>query len=140
MRIIPSGEKIGTIVMHGGFDSFIEEFYSWMRYLSDHGYEVLAFEGPGQGAALKKYGIALDYRWENSAKKILDYFQVDDVTWLGISMGGWFCFRAAAFESRIKRVIASGIAFDYMKFPNILEQLLMKLFFHHFRNFSDRMS
>ncbi|MFX0139861.1 MAG: alpha/beta hydrolase, partial [Candidatus Hodarchaeota archaeon] len=25
----------GTIVMHGGFDSFVEEFYSWMRYFSD---------------------------------------------------------------------------------------------------------
>ncbi len=32
-------------------------------------------------------------------------------------MGGWLCFRAAAYESRIKRVIASSIAYDYMKIP-----------------------
>ena len=32
-------------------------------------------------------------------------------------MGGWLCFRAAAFEPRIKRVIASSIAFDYMQIP-----------------------
>ena len=29
----------GTIVIHGGFDSFIEEFYSWMRFFAERGYE-----------------------------------------------------------------------------------------------------
>jgi pimeloyl-ACP methyl ester carboxylesterase len=140
MKIPPVGETKGTIVMHGGFDSFIEEFYSWMRYFSDHGYEVIAFEGPGQGVALKKYGLALDYQWEKPAKAILDHFKLNDVTWLGISMGGWFCFRAAAFEPRIKRVIASGIAYDYSKLPNIVAQWIMKLFFKHFKNFTNNMT
>jgi len=141
MKIPPvSGKKKGTIVMHGGFDSFIEEFYSLMRYFSDHGYEVVAFDGPGQGAARKKYGLALDHEWEKPAKAILDFFKLDDVTWHGLSMGGWFCFRAAAFEPRIKRVIASSIAFDYIKLSNIVTQLLMKLFFGHLRNFSNKAS
>ncbi len=130
----------GTIVMHGGFDSYIEEFYSWMRFFSDRGYDVIAFEGPGQGGARKKHGIALDYRWEKPAKAVLDYFDLNDVTWLGISMGGYFCFRAAAFEPRIKRVIASGVAYDYMQFPNKFFQWLMMLFFTRFRNFSNRSS
>ena len=141
MKISPVREnKKGVIVMHGGFDSFVEEFYSWMRYFSDQGYEVIAFEGPGQGAALKKYRLALDYEWEKPAKAVLDYFKLNDVTWLGISMGGWFCFRAAAFEPRIKRVIASGIAFDYTQFPNILGQLIMKLFFGRFRKFTNKVT
>ena len=141
MKIPPvGGQKKGTIVMHGGFDSFIEEFYSLMRYFSDNGYEVVAFDGPGQGAALKKYGLALDYKWEKPAKAILDYFKLNDVSWHGLSMGGWFCFRAAAFEPRIKRVIASSIAFDYMKLSNIIAQLLTKLFFGHLRNFSNKAS
>jgi pimeloyl-ACP methyl ester carboxylesterase len=135
-----SGKKKGTIVLHGGFDSYIEEFYSWMRYFSDHGYEVIAFEGPGQGAARKKYGLVLDHEWEKPAKVILDYFQLRDVTWLGISMGGYFCFRAAAFEPRIKRVIASGIAYDYTQIPNIVGQFIMKLFFKHFRNFTNKVT
>ena len=134
-----SGKK-GVIVMHGGFDSYIEEFYSWMRYFADHGYEVIAFEGPGQGAARKKYGLALDYEWEKPTKAVLDYFKLDDVTLLGISMGGWFCFRAAGFEPRINRVIASGIAYDYMKFPNIVAQWMGNLFFHHLRDFTNKMS
>ena len=140
IKLAPVREKKGCLVMHGGFDSFIEEFYSWMRFFSDHGYEVFAFEGPGQGAACKKYGLVLDYQWEKPAKAVLDYFQLNDVTWLGISMGGWFCFRAAAFEPRIKRVIASGIAFDYSQFPNIVAQNMMFLFFKHFRNFTNKVT
>jgi hypothetical protein len=59
-----SEKKKGTIIIHGGFDSFMEEFYSWMRHCSDRGYEVIAFEGPGQGAARRKHGLALDiFMW-----------------------------------------------------------------------------
>jgi len=140
IKIPPLIDKRGTIVMHGGFDSFIEEFYSWMRYFSGRGYEVIGFEGPGQGAALKKHSLALDYEWEKPTKAVLDFFNLDDVTLLGISMGGWFCFRAAAFEPRIKRVIASGIAYDYMKFPNILARFIMRIFFLYFRDFTTRVT
>jgi alpha-beta hydrolase superfamily lysophospholipase len=81
-----------------------------MRYLSNRGYCVIGFDGPGQGAALRKFGLPITYQWEKSVKSVLDYFHLDDVTIIGISMGGWFCLRAAAFESRITRVIATGYA------------------------------
>jgi hypothetical protein len=35
------------VLLHGGFDSFIEEFYAMMRYFSDDGYDVIGFDGPG---------------------------------------------------------------------------------------------
>jgi pimeloyl-ACP methyl ester carboxylesterase len=132
--------KKGTIIIHGGFDSFMEEFYSWMRYFSDRGYEVIAFEGPGQGAARRKHGLAFDIEWEKPAGAVLDYFKLSDVTWLGISMGGWLCFRTAAFEPRIKRVIASGIAYDYMKSMNVVSEKLHMLFIKHLRNLSNKMA
>ncbi len=109
--------KRGTIVIHGGFDSFMEEFYSMATHFATLGYEVVMFEGPGQGGALKEYGLPLTYQWEKPSKAVLDYFDLDDVTLLGISMGGWLCLRAAAYEPRIKRVIALSIAYDYMKIP-----------------------
>jgi alpha-beta hydrolase superfamily lysophospholipase len=141
IRLLPANaQKRGVIVMHGGFDSFIEEFYSWMRYFSEQGYEAIGFEGPGQGGARKKYGLALDWRWEKSAKAVLDHFEVDDVTWLGISMGGWFCFRASAFEPRIKRVMASSIAFDYMQTPNLVAQQVGKLFFKYLRKLTNQVT
>jgi len=128
-------EKRGALVLHGGFDSFYEELYFLMRYFSDHGYEVVAFDGPGQGAARKKYGLAFDYEWEKPVKAILDYFKLADVTLLGISMGGWLCLRAAAFEPRIKRVIAHSVSFDVTQYTNVVGQQLAKLFFRKFRNF-----
>ncbi|MFC1873591.1 alpha/beta hydrolase [Chloroflexota bacterium] len=100
-----ASETKGTVVLHGGNDSFIEEMYPITRYFSDNGYEVIAFEGPGQGAALKKYGLTLNIEWEKPTSAVLDYFKLDDVTLLGVSMGGWLSLRAAAFEPRIKRVI-----------------------------------
>ena len=139
LKVPAKGEIKGTIVMHGGFDSFIEEWYFMMKYLAHAGYEIIAFEGPGQGAALKTYGIPLDIEWEKPTKAVLDYFNLDDVTLWGLSMGGWYCLRAAAFESRIIRVIAAGHSIDYMKsLPRILYDLHM-LFFKKFRNFTNKM-
>lgn len=132
-----SQPKKGTIVLHGGFDSFIEEFYSMMVFFSERNYDVVGFEGPGQGGARRKYGIAFDYEWEKPAKAILDYFDFGAVTWLGISMGGYLCFRAAAFEPRIVRVMASSIAFDYAKFHNVVAEKVGKFFFTRLRKISN---
>ena len=140
LRILSASEKKGTILIHGGFDSFIEEWYSMMRYFSNHGYEVIGFEGPGQGAALRKYGLPLTYEWEKPTKAILDYFHLDDVTLLGLSMGGWFCLRASAFESRIKRVIATGHAVDYMKSMNPIFRKIHLWCMEHCRDFMNRMA
>ncbi|MBL8162544.1 MAG: alpha/beta fold hydrolase [Anaerolineae bacterium] len=115
---VPSQTMVqGSLVIHGGFDSFIEEWYSAATYFAQRGYDVYLFDGPGQGGALKHSHLPMRYDWEKPAKAVLDYFNLDDVTWLGISMGGWLCFRAAAYEPRIRRVIASSIAYDYMEIP-----------------------
>jgi pimeloyl-ACP methyl ester carboxylesterase len=110
----------GTIVIHGGFDSLIEEFYYVMDYFRKLGYEVIAFEGPGQGYTLRKYRLALDHDWEKPTGAILDYFRLDNVTLIGISLGGYWCLRAAAFEPRIKKVVAYGLVYDYMELPGKL--------------------
>jgi hypothetical protein len=73
IRLPSSNKNKGTIVIHGGFDSFIEEFYSLMKYFSNSGYEVIGFEGPGQGATLRQYGIPITIEWEKPTKAILDY-------------------------------------------------------------------
>lgn len=140
LRLSPFNNNKGTIVIHGGFDSFIEEFYSMMKYFSNRGYEVIGFEGPGQGATLRKYGIPITIEWEKPTKTILDYFHLEDVTLIGLSMGGWFCLRASAFDNRIRRVIASGHAIDYMKsMPSILRMIHL-WFINHMPNFMNRMA
>jgi len=137
IKVSPQEEKKGTILIHGGFDSFLEEWYLMMKYLAGEGYEVVGFEGPGQGAALKKGGLAFDYQWEKPTSAILDYFDLDDVTLIGLSLGGWLCLRAAAFEPRIKRVVASGHAIHYMEIvPAPIAW--MQTFFMRYENFFNK--
>lgn len=138
--IPPASASRGVIVLHGGFDSLIEEWYSIMKYFSELGYRVIGFEGPGQGAALRKYGLPLTYKWEKPVKAVLNHFNLDNITLLGFSMGGWFCLRAAAFEPRVKRVIATGHAIDYMMCMNVVLRKIHKWFIEHYRGFTDRMA
>lgn len=99
----------GTIVFFGGFDSYIEELTSAFLYMRDQGYEVIAFEGPGQGGALNDLSLPMTPDWHKPVKAILDYFKRDHVTLCGLSMGGCLVLRAAAHEPRIDRVIAYDI-------------------------------
>jgi alpha-beta hydrolase superfamily lysophospholipase len=136
MRLKPAGKNVkDTLVVHGGNDSFIEEFYPLFRYFADSGYEVIAFEGPGQGFALKKYGLVLDIEWEKPVKAVLDYFELGEVTLVGVSMGGWLCLRAAAFEPRVKRVIPWSVSYDVTRYANPLGRLIAGFLMRKFRKF-----
>ena len=107
-RFTPSRSK-GTIVFFGGFDSYIEELTPAFFYLRDAGYEVIAFEGPGQGGALNDAGLPMTPAWHQPVKAVLDHFKLDHVTLAGLSMGGCLVMRAAAFEPRVDRVVAYDI-------------------------------
>ena len=102
----------GTIVFFGGFDSYIEEMTAAFLYLRDQGYEVIAFEGPGQGGALNDSNLPMTPDWHKPVKAILDYFKLDHVTLCGLSIGGCLVMRAAAYELRIDRVIAYDVFTD----------------------------
>jgi len=128
IKVSSSQSKKGTIIIHGGMDSFIEEFYLMIKYLANEGYEIIGFEGPGQGAALIRGGLALEIEWEKPTSVLLDYFNLENVTLIGLSVGGWLCLRAAAFESRIKKVIASGHAINYMEIPPKAISWMFKFF------------
>lgn len=69
----------GTIVMHGGFDSSYEEFFSECEYLRERGYDVYLFEGPGQGECIRLYGAPLVIEWEKPVMAVTEYFDLHDV-------------------------------------------------------------
>jgi pimeloyl-ACP methyl ester carboxylesterase len=103
----------GVIVFFGGFDSYIEEALPSFLYLREAGYDVIAFEGPGQGGAINEAGLAMTPEWHKPVKAVLDYFNLDEVTLVGLSMGGCLVMRAAAFEPRVARVIAYDVLTDF---------------------------
>ena len=103
-----------TIVFFGGFDSYIEEFTSAFVYLRDAGYDVIAFEGPGQGGALNEAGLPMTAAWHKPVSAVLDYFEVEGVTLVGLSLGGCLALRAAASEPRVERVVAYDVLTNFL--------------------------
>jgi alpha-beta hydrolase superfamily lysophospholipase len=107
-RLTPMNPK-GTLVVFGGFDSYIEEWLPAALVFRDAGYDTILFEGPGQGAALELAHLTMSPEWEKPVKAVLDYFRLDAVTLMGFSLGGGLVIRAAALEPRVRRVIAYDI-------------------------------
>jgi hypothetical protein len=97
-RFTPTQSK-GTIVFFGGFDSYIEELTSAFFYLRDAGYEIIAFEGPGQGGALNEAHLPMTAEWHKPVKTVLDYFELDCVTLAGLSLGGVPCISFCGFRT-----------------------------------------
>jgi pimeloyl-ACP methyl ester carboxylesterase len=87
----------------------MEELYSVACYFVDAGYEIILFEGPGQGSARRKSNLYISHEWEKPTATVLDYFGLSDVTLVGLSMGGYLALRAAAFDDRIARVAAFDV-------------------------------
>jgi pimeloyl-ACP methyl ester carboxylesterase len=107
-RLMPIKPK-GTLVVFGGFDSYIEEWLPAALVFRDAGYDTILFEGPGQGAALELAHLTMSHEWEKPVKAVLDYFHLDAVTLMGFSLGGGLVIRAAAFDPRVRWVIAYDI-------------------------------
>lgn len=108
-------QQVGpTIVMFGGFDSYIEEFLPMLAAMIEGGRRVVAFEGPGQGSALEDFGLPLIAEWERPVAAVLDHYGLEDVTAIGISMGGALVIRAAAHEPRITRAVAYDVMDDML--------------------------
>ena len=121
-----------TIILFGGFDSAIEELTLMFVYLRDAGYDVIAFDGPGQGGALNESGLQITAEWHKPVAAVLDYFEVEQATLVGLSLGGCLVMRAAAQEPRIERVVAfdiftNGLDITLRQTPALLRGLLKVL-------------
>ncbi len=113
LRLSANDEK-GVVVLHGGFDSFIEELYLYVRAFRAAGYTVIMFEGPGQGRPLRA-GLKMTHEWEKPVAAVLDFFELEDVTLIGVSLGGYLALRAAAYEPRIRHVVAWNVIWDALR-------------------------
>lgn len=111
----------GTVLLHGGFDSLIEEFFPVCQRVAAAGFDVIAFEGPGQGGARTVHGLTFDHDWEKPVAAVLDHFRLDRAGLVGISMGGYWALRAAGREPRIHSVVAWPPVYDWMhRLPPVL--------------------
>lgn len=103
----------GTIVIHGGYDSIAQDLLAMLPYFYDRGYSVYFFEGPGQGEVLMRYDARMTPEWEHCTGAVLDHFGLDDVTLIGVSLGGYLATRAAAYDKRITRLVMYDLIYDF---------------------------
>jgi alpha-beta hydrolase superfamily lysophospholipase len=115
LRLVAKTTLRGFVVVHAGYDAYVEEFYGLAQAIASQGYEVILFDGPGQGSTLMRENLPMTPDWEKPVGAVLDHFALTDVTLIGISLGGCLALRAAAFEPRVKRVIAFDVMLDFFQ-------------------------
>lgn len=141
--IFKNKNEKGVLLVCGGYDSFIEEFVLAITRFVQEGYTIILFEGDGQGKTLKN-GIKFIANWERPTSCVLDYYNIRECMMIGISWGGYLALRAAAFEKRIKAVVAYDVlenGFDCMTniFPGHLKQLVRYCFAKDKKKFINRL-
>jgi dipeptidyl aminopeptidase/acylaminoacyl peptidase len=136
----PRGDGAGygrapLVLLLPGLDSTKEEFFNWERVFLDRGMATLSLDGPGQGETGYTTTIRADY--EVAAAAALDALagrddlDLDRVGAAGVSLGGYYAPRAAAFEPRIRAAVAIGGPYDFGDCWGGLPRLTRETFVHH---------
>ena len=110
-------EKPPVVIMAVGLDSTKEEGDAYEAPFLARGVATLIFEGPGQGEA--QYDLPIRGDYEVPVRAVIDYvgtrkdLDAARVGMWGVSLGGYYAPRAAAFDKRIKACIALGGPFSW---------------------------
>src|SRR5690348_1318488 len=94
-------ERPPLVILLPGLDSTKEEFFTWENVFLERGMATLSLDGPGQGET--GYTIPIHPNYEVAVTAALDHLSWDGPVGLcGVSLGGYYAPRAAAFEPRVK--------------------------------------
>jgi pimeloyl-ACP methyl ester carboxylesterase len=115
-----SGTPRPTVIYTSGYDSTAEE--SWFAVAAAalrRGYNVLAYDGPGQGAALREQHLVFRPDWEAVISPVVDYaltrpeIDAGKIVLFGYSLGGYLVARAAAFEHHVAALVLDDGIYDF---------------------------
>ena len=119
-----AGKSAPLLIVHSGRDAWAEDDKSIAEEATRRGWHCLLFDGPGQGQTLRLQGLAFRPDWEKVITPVIDFALrqpgVDPrrVALMGISMGGALAPRAAAFEKRLKLLVANPGVYDWSRVFN----------------------
>ncbi len=132
LRKPPGVENPPLVIMCMGLDSAKEETDAYEQPFLARGMAILAFDGPGQGESEYELGIRGDY--EVAVRAVVDWVEkrtdvdIKRIGLWGVSMGGYYAPRAAAFEPRIKACISLSGPFDWAANWGALNELTRETF------------
>ena len=117
LRRPPGVDRPPLVVLVPGLDSTKEEFFAAEDILLARGLATFSLDGPGQGETGRALKIRPDFEVPVAAALDVlcarDDIDGDRVGLLGVSLGGYYGARAAAFEPRLRAVVVSGGCYDY---------------------------
>jgi dipeptidyl aminopeptidase/acylaminoacyl peptidase len=121
-----------VLVMVCGLDSCKEETAAYEQPFLDRGIATLVFDGPGQGEA--EYDFPIRGTYETAVTAVVDFVMTRGdldtarIGLWGVSLGGYYAPRAAAFEKRLKACIALSGPFDFLDCWDRLPELTRETF------------
>ncbi|HXF56541.1 MAG TPA: alpha/beta fold hydrolase [Actinomycetota bacterium] len=123
------------VVLLPGLDSTKEEFFHWENVFLARGMATVSLDGPGQGETGRTTHIRPDY--EVAVAALLDHLaerpglDLTRVGVAGVSLGGYYAPRAAAFEPRIVAAAAIGGPYNFGECWPRLPSLTREAFRYH---------
>jgi pimeloyl-ACP methyl ester carboxylesterase len=117
LRRPPGITRPPLVLLIAGLDSTKEEFFAAENVFLARGMATFSLDGPGQGETARALRIRPDF--EAPVAAALDVLcerpDLDGtrVGMLGVSLGGYYAARAAAFEPRVRAVVVSGGPYDF---------------------------
>ena len=123
------------VVLIPGLDSTKEEFFCWEDVFLARGMATLSLDGPGQGETAWQMPIRPEY--ELAVGAILDAIadrpelDMERIGAVGVSLGGHYVVRAAAFEPRITALAGVSGPYDFAAGWDTMPSLTRETVAHH---------
>jgi 2,6-dihydroxypseudooxynicotine hydrolase len=121
-----------VVVMCVGLDSTKEELDVYENVYLERGMATLAFDGPGQGEA--EYDMPIRGDYEAPVRAVNDYIETRDdldasrLGIMGISLGGYYSARAAAFDKRIQACVSLSGPYSWVEIFDARNELSREAF------------
>ncbi len=118
-RVDDAGARRPLLILNNGSDGPVSAM--WLQGAAGglaRGYDCLAFDGPGQGAALWRQDLYFRPDWEAVITPVVDFAlgleecDPERIALLGVSQAGYWVPRAVAFEPRIAAAVADPGVWD----------------------------
>jgi 2,6-dihydroxypseudooxynicotine hydrolase len=123
-------ESPPLVLLLPGLDSTKEEFWEWENVFLQRGLATFSLDGPGQGETGYTTHIRPDY--EAAVSAVLDHLDWPAPVGLaGVSLGGYYAPRAAAFEQRVRAAAGISGPFNFGEVWDARPSLTKETFQHH---------
>lgn len=135
LRRPPRVDKPPLVLLLPGLDSTKEEFFYWANVFLKRGLATFSLDGPGQGECGYNSSIRSDY--ETAVSTALDVLtQRTDIDpnrigVAGVSLGGYYASRAAAFVPRLKAAVGNCGPWNFAECWHSLPSLTRSAFQYH---------